>query len=359
MKPYPQSSGYVDLSVVRERLAGSHGQKYWRCLEEVARTPQFEEFLHREFPEHASEWLAEVSRRNFLKLMGASLALAGVTGCTRRPIQKIVPYVNQPEEVVPGKPLFFATAMEHDGFATGLLVESHEGHPTKIEGNPDHPASLGATSIWDQAAILDLYDPDRSQAVVGAGEISTWDAFRSAMVTELEKQRPKKNGMGLRLLTETITSPTLVAQIQSLLKKHPAAKWHQWQPITRDNVREGARMAFGEIVETHFHFEKAKVVVALDSNFLLFHPQRLPYARKFTDGRRLAAGIKEMNRLYVAESTPTITGAMADHRLPVNSSDMAAIARDLLQLVRGGEEKLEKTSANSRIRWVAAAADEL
>ncbi|HWF19409.1 MAG TPA: TAT-variant-translocated molybdopterin oxidoreductase, partial [Verrucomicrobiae bacterium] len=156
MKPYPQSSGHVDLSLVRERLAGARGQKYWRSLEEVAQTPEFKEFLHREFPENATEWTDDMSRRNFLKLMGASLALAGMTGCTRRPIQKIVPYVRQPEDIVPGKPLFFATAMEHDGFATGLLVESHEGHPTKIEGNPDHPASLGATSVWDQAAILDL-----------------------------------------------------------------------------------------------------------------------------------------------------------------------------------------------------------
>ena len=358
MKPYPQTPGYVDLSVVRQRLAGSHGQKYWRSLEEVARTPQFEEFLHREFPENASEWFDEVSRRNFLKLMGASLALAGVTGCTRRPIQKIVPYVKQPEEIVPGKPLYFATAMEHDGFATGLLVESHEGHPTKIEGNSEHPSSLGASSVWDQAAILDLYDPDRSQAVIGAGEISTWDAFRFAMLTELEKQRAK-NGAGIRLLTETITSPTLAAQIQALLKKYPGAKWHQWQPITRDNVREGARIAFGEMVETHFHFEKAKVVVALDSNFLLVHPQRLLYARKFSDGRRLAAGGKGMNRLYVAESTPTITGVMADHRLPVNSAEVAAIARDLLQEIQEEAEDLLKSSTNTRTKWIATVAGEL
>ena len=155
----------------------ARGQQYWRSLDEVAQTPEFAEFLHREFPVQASEWTDDVSRRNFLKLMGASLALAGVTACTRQPIEKIVPYVKQPEELVPGKPLYFATAMEHDGFATGLLVESHEGHPTKIEGNPDHPASLGATSVFDQAAILDLYDPDRSQAVLHAGDISTWGAF--------------------------------------------------------------------------------------------------------------------------------------------------------------------------------------
>src|SRR5439155_4319657 len=191
--------------------------------------------------------------------MGSSQSLADLNMCTRQTMEKIVPYVKRPEEIVPGKPLYFATAMELNGYATGLLVESHEGRPTKIEGNPEHPASLGATSLFHQAAILDLYDPDRSQAVVKGGEISSWGAFLSALNAALEGQY-KSKGTGLRILTPTITSPTLAAQIQAILHKFPAAKWHQYEPLTRDSAREGARLAFGEILERHYHCEQAKVV---------------------------------------------------------------------------------------------------
>lgn len=358
MKPATTSYPQIDLAAIRARLAGVQGQQYWRSLEEVAQTTEFQDFLHREFPANASEWMDDVSRRNFLKLMGASLALAGLTSCTRQPIQEIVPYVKQPEELVLGKPLFFATAMQHDGFATGLLIESHEGHPTKIEGNPGHPASLGATSVFDQASILDLYDPDRSQSVLNAGNTSTWGAFLSAINSALEHQQAK-HGAGVRILTETVTSPTLAAQIQAVLKKFPSAKWHQFQPILRDNVHEGAQMAFGEIVETHHHFEKARVVLSLDSDFLFSHPQRLRYARKFTDGRRLSAGMKEMNRLYVVESTPSITGSMADHRLSANAGEIENIARGLARQISAAPEPGAKSSGDARAAWITAVIGDL
>ena len=206
----------TDLAAIRNRLQGRKREEYWRGLEELAGTKEFQELVQREFPAGASEWIDPVSRRNFLRLMGASLALAGLNGCTRQPMEKIVPYVKRPEEIVPGKPLYFATAMELNGYATGLLVESHEGRPTKIEGNPEHPASLGATSAFHQAAILDLYDPDRSQAVLKGGEISSWGAFLSTLNAALEGQY-KSKGTGLRILTPTITSPTLAAQIQAIL----------------------------------------------------------------------------------------------------------------------------------------------
>src|SRR4051812_42877929 len=243
----PAPPAPLDLAAIRAQLAGARGREYWRSLDEVAQTKEFQDLVHREFPVNASEWADGVSRRNFLKLMGASLALAGVTSCTRQPIQKIVPYVKQPEEIVLGKPLYFATAMPCNGFATGLLVRSNEGHPTKIEGNPEHPASLGATNVFQQAAILNLYDPDRSQAVLNAGEVSTWGLFLGALNGALEQQQSKR-GAGLRVLTETITSPTLAAQLQALLRKYPGAKWYQYQPVNRDNAHEGARMAFGEVV---------------------------------------------------------------------------------------------------------------
>ena len=212
--------------------------------------------------------------------MGASLALASLPACTRQPIEKIVPYVKQPEELVPGKPLYFATAMTLGGFATGLLAESHEGHPTKIEGNPDHPASLGATNIFHQASILDLYDPDRSQAVLKNGQPDSWENFLSALNDVLQSQQ-SKNGGGLRILTETISSPTLNFQIQELLKKFPDAKWHQFEPVNRDNVLEGAKLAFGEIVETQFHFDQAKIILSLDSDFLVFASEQRSLRARF------------------------------------------------------------------------------
>ena len=190
--------------------------------------------------------------------MGASLALAGVTACTRQPAEKIVPYVRQPEEIVPGKPLFFATAMPLGGVATGLLVESHEGRPTKIEGNPQHPGSLGATDVFAQAAILGLYDPDRSQTLTNLGEIRPWSAFLGAIRAALTAQQPLK-GAGLRILTESVTSPTLAGADSRICSRAiPPAKWHQWDPASRENARAGARLAFGEYVDAQYRFDQRR-----------------------------------------------------------------------------------------------------
>src|SRR5262245_47491722 len=198
----------MDLAAIKSRLAGSNGRLYWRSLGELADTPEFREYLHREFPEQASEWNDPKGRRNFLKLMSASLALAGVGACTRQPPEAIVPYVRQPEEIVPGRPLFFASAITLGGVARPVLVESHMGRPTKIEGNPEHPASLGATDAITQAAVLGLYDPDRAQTLTYRGEVRAWGAFQGAMQTALSAQKATQ-GAGLRILTEPITSPSL------------------------------------------------------------------------------------------------------------------------------------------------------
>ncbi|EEF61950.1 TAT-variant-translocated molybdopterin oxidoreductase [Pedosphaera parvula] len=360
MKPFSQLPKAHDLSRIRESLAGTRGREYWRSLEEVAQTPEFEALLHREFPALASELTDEVSRRSFLKFMGASLALSGLTACTRQSVQKIVPYVKQPEEMVPGQPLYFATAMQWNGFATGLLIESHEGHPTKVEGNPDHPSSLGATNVFHQASLLDLYDPDRSQSVTNAGEISSWGLFLNALNAALEQQG-KVGGGGLRILTETVTSPTLAAQLADLLKKYPDAKWHQYQAISRDHAQEGARAAFGEIVETHYKFDQARVILSLDSDFLFAHPAGLRNARHFAKGRRIGGQKKEaMNRLYVMESTPSITGSMADHRLPLEAGRIEALTRALahqLGISSGSEPGAGSNETNGK--WIAAVARDL
>ncbi|HSO76044.1 MAG TPA: TAT-variant-translocated molybdopterin oxidoreductase, partial [Blastocatellia bacterium] len=352
---------------------------YWRSLEELADSEEFQEVLHREFPEKASEWSDPAGRRKFLKLMGASLALAGLTACTRQPAEEILPYVRQPEEIVPGKPLFFATAMPMAGYAIGLLAESHEGRPTKIEGNPDHPASLGATDLFSQASVLGLYDPDRSQSLINRGEISTWAAFLGAIRPQVEAQRalaaqPSAGGGGLRILTETVTSPTLEYQIKTLLATLPTAKWHQYDPAGRDNVREGSKLAFGEYANTIYHFDKADVVLSLDSDFLASGPGSVRYARDFANKRRLSAEKHEMNRLYVIESCVTSTGSIADHRLPVRASEVAGLARfvsyrlgnvELERIGRadvhdlGSGVKLDQPVRPEHQKWANAAAETL
>ncbi len=278
-------------------------------------------------PGHAVGIPDGLDRRDLLKFVGASLALAGATACTRQPAEKIVPYVRQPEEIVPGKPLFYATAMTVGGFATGLLAESHMGRPTKVEGNPLHPASLGATDAFAQASVLSLYDPDRSQTILHLGEIRPWSAFLGEMRLVLEEERAS-SGAGLAILTETVTSPTLARQIAGVLAALPAARWHQWEPAGRDNVREGARLAFGSPVNAIPQIAQADVILSLDADFLATGPTRLADARAFAARRRLgASGGAEMSRLYVVESAMTATGARADHRRPLRYGDVEGFAR--------------------------------
>ena len=232
-----------------------------------------------------------------------------------------MPYVNQPETMVIGRPMFFATAFPMSGVGTGILAESHQGRPTKIEGNPNHPGSLGATDAFAQASILTLYDPDRSQVVRNAGRISTWNAFLTAINDDLEAER-LGGGAGLRILTETITSPTLANQLRQLLAKFPRAKWHQYEPVNRDNARAGARLAFGDDINTIYRIEKADVILSLDADFLFAGPASVRYARDFAGKRRVRQGKTDMNRLYVIEATPSVTGSMADHRLPLRPSEI-------------------------------------
>lgn len=259
-----------------------------------------------------------MSRRGFLQLMGASLALAGLTACAP-PQEQIVPYVQAPEYMVPGKPLFYATAMQQGGFALGLLAQSTDGRPTKIEGNPDHPASLGATDAIAQASILDLYDPDRSQQLRNGSDSATWDQFLAALREQVTAQKAK-DGAGLRILTESITSPTVTAQMAAILAQFPSARWHQYEPVNCDNVYAGTAIAFGQAVEPIYHLDRADIIVSLDADFLARGPGHVRHARDFADGRRAVTATnanpeRNPNRLYVIESTPTVTGAAADHRL--------------------------------------------
>jgi MoCo/4Fe-4S cofactor protein with predicted Tat translocation signal len=348
-----------DVPALRKRLAGLNGQKYWRSLEELAETEEIQDFLKHEFPQGTDQWLNPLSRRNFLKLMGASLALGGLTACTAGLPEKIVPYVEPPEAVVPGgKPLFFATAAQLGGVALGVLAESHEGRPTKIEGNPDHPASLGATDTFAQASVLGLYDPDRAQTITKDGAASNWAAFTSELKGELEKQRAS-GGAGLRLLTETITSPTLAGQLQAILAEFPQAKWHQYEPVNRDNARRGALIAFGEDVNPVYRFDQAEVVLSLDADFLASGPTGVRYARDFSQKRRVRADKAEMNRMYVVESTPSVTGAMADHHLPVRPSQMEGFVLALAAGLGLDVSTAEGDLSDVPEAWISAVARDL
>src|SRR5882672_10257800 len=327
----PSKRGKLDLDNLRDQINGANhdgasGPEYWRSLEELAGSPAFQEALHREFPKGASEWVDSVSRRGFLKVMGASMALAGMTGCVRLPLEPIVPFVRQPEDRIPGRPQFYASATTLGGYASPVLVESHMGRPTKMEGNPDHPASLGAADIFAQASLLDMYDPDRSQTPVYLGETRSWRNFVDQIRTRMAGQRAM-DGEGFRLLTGPISSPTLASQIQALLKMYPKAKWHQYSPLHRDNILAGSMLAFGQAVETQYRLEAADVILSLDADFLSpSFPGSARYTHDYAARRNPDAA---MNRLYVVESVPSPTGVKAEHRLSLRASEVEGFARSL------------------------------
>ena len=271
----------------------------------------------------------------------------------------------RPSRSYPVNPCSLLRLLSQGGFARGVLVESHAGRPTKIEGNPAHPANprsgnatFGPTAAITQAQILDLYDPDRSQVPIANGRASTWTRFSATLATEVAKL-DLDQGQGLRLLTETVTSPVLVSQIRALLEKYPNARWHQFEPGTRDNVREGARMAFGEVVETQYHFEKAKRILSLDADFMESGAASIRHARHVALGRKVIDGQKaDMNRLYVVESTPSNTGSFADHRLPLKASQIEGFARAVAAALginaMGGNSTGRDTWLNALVKDLAA-----
>ncbi len=348
----------VDISALRKSLSAGDTPRFWRGLDELADTPEFRNHKENEFPHGANDPEAKLDRREIMKVMAASAAFAGLTGCTKLPEQKIVPYVRQPEEIIPGKALFYATAVTLGGVATGVRGESHMARPTKIEGNPDHPGSLGATDAFSQASILGLYDPDRSQAEIHDGRIGSWAEFQEELSTALGAEKGSGGG-GVRLLTHTITSLTLSDQINTFLKAYPSAKWVQFESVTRDNIGEGARLAFGEIVNTVYRVDQADVILALDSDFLTSGPGSLRYAREFARKRRVEGPESKMNRLYSVESTPTSTGAMADHRLRMKASDVQGFARALARELGLSAVAAPAVAPSVPSGWIAALARDL
>ena len=343
---------------VDEDRGGVAAAGFWRSLGEVTGSREFQAFAAHEFPHGASREPETLSRRDVLRLGAASAALAGLTACTKLPTERIVPYAGQePEEFVPGKPLFYATSMTLGGIAKGVLAESHMGRPTKIEGNPDHPASLGATDVFGLASVLDLYDPDRSQVVIHNGHISDWSDLLVA-IAEIRAEWAASKGAGLYILTETVTSPTFADQMRDLLVQFPLARWHQYEPCGGDRVLEGARLAFGEYVNTVYKFARADVILSLDADFLCSGPGCLRYARDFADRRRVTGPDSTMNRLYMIEGSVSGTGSIADHRWPLRPGAIESVARAVaagLGLKHGAASSLPGILSE----WIAAMVGDL
>lgn len=307
-----QSEGFAKVS----------GHDYWRTPEDRAGSLAFRAQQAREFVDDEHEPPPGVDRRSFVKLMGASMAMAGLAAC-RRPEEKILPYAHAPEDLIPGRPEHYATSVAWAGTAVGLLVESHEGRPTKIEGNPQHPDSLGATNAFHQALVLDLYDPDRSNAPQTAGKPTSWadaDAALAALATEARGNA----GENLAIIVQDHRSPTTKRALEALLRDMPKARIVAWEPFGRDNAREGARLAFGAPADAVLDFSKARVVLTLDANPLGADGSSVKHLRGWATRRRAEAG--EMSRVYAVESTPSETGFAADHRLRLPSRKIVAFA---------------------------------
>lgn len=349
----PSPASKSSFASLRDKILSQNGKEYWRSIEEHADTPEFREFIAEEYPHEIEEWDNSLSRRNFVKVMGASLALAGLSGCVIQPPEKIVPYVTQPENMLPGKPLFLATAMSVGGVATGLLAKAYEGRPVKIEGNPDHPGSRGATDILAQASLLGMYDPDRSQEVTFRGAPKTWEAFMTGLRTAVEENRID-GGAGVRFLTETVTSPTLIDQFTKIKAEMPNSKWVQFEPINQDNAMAGARMAFGSPVQTIYKFDKAERILSLDAD--IFSGFNVGYLKDYAAGKSFSEERKDISRLYSVETTISLTGAKADHRLAIKPSQMPEVAKAIAKAI-GVAGAVSAYTENAA--WIAGLARDL
>ena len=353
------------------------GRKYWRSLGELQDTPEFRAALEREFPAGAAELAAGedgVTRRNFLQLMGASLALAGfgVSGC-RRPETYLMPFSKSVEWLVPGRPLFYATAMPRRRGAMPLIGECNNGRPTKLEGNPLHPASNGATDTMAQCAILDLYDPDRARRFLdgGSGKLEESDNAKFVeYLKTLATEMGANGGEDTAILFEETHSPTRERLRAELSKKFPGVQWCVYDPLRAFNEVEATRASFGDGVMLKPQFDKADVILSLDSDFLNVEEGTLEASRDFANRRRVAKAGDPMNRLYVVENRYTITGGMADHRLRCPAGQIAAMAvalarkigaggpvADLLSGIPGADE-LAGRYANAD-KWLTEAANDL
>jgi MoCo/4Fe-4S cofactor protein with predicted Tat translocation signal len=356
----PEPAKGLTLEEARARLTGKGGKRYWRSLEELADAPGFDEMLHREFPRQASEWIDPVSRRGFLKIMGASMALAGLSGCTKQPDEPIYPYIKQPEDLILGKPNYFASAHPFNTGAVPVLVKSDAYRPIKVDGNPDHPINRGSSDPLTQGSLLALYDPDRSQHVRYRGENREWAEFLQAFQTHLAVKKAD-GGTGVYILTNTVTSPTLAAQIKKAQAAWPNTKFLQYDPINRDSAYAATAAAFGTPVDTQYWLEGADVIVSLDADFLsgITHPGFNKLANDYSRRRKLDGDKIDMNRLYAVESAVTTTGMKAEHRLGLRASDVAGFAATLAAEIAGTPAPTGYTWTPEQQQFLAAVVKDL
>ncbi len=332
---------------------------YWKSLNELAKNEEYKKYAEREFPEDASEMTDQVSRRSFLRVMGASIALAGFASC-RKPVEKIMPYSKQPENVVIGNPNYYATSIPFQDTITGLIVENNEGRPSKLEGNEDHPSSRGKTSIYDQAGILNMYDPDRSRHPRIDGEKATISEVEAYLADRLEDR-----DQNILFIGEANSSPTYNRLKNDLLADFQFANWVTYEPFGEDNSVEGANLAFGQRLRTVNHFDRAEVVVSLDDDFLTpsAHKNSVENAQKLMEQRKVRSTDDSMSHLYSVENSFTITGSYADHRLRLKSSEIEtfiyALANRLSNDVNGLDAYSGVNNEFSNHDWVDTLAGEL
>jgi molybdopterin-containing oxidoreductase family iron-sulfur binding subunit len=339
----------MTLAAVRQELKGVKGKRYWQSVDELANTAEFQAAVEKEFPGSAQEWVDPVSRRGFMKLMGASLALAGLAGCTKQPDEPIYAYVKQPEDLILGKPNYFATAHPFVTCAVPLLVKSDQYRPIKIDGNPEHPYNQGSSDPFTQATLLDLYDPDRSQHVTYRGENREWAEFALALRAKVAST---KDGTGIYFLSETITSLTLARQWKEVKAAYPKATLVQYDPAT-------AGTALGKGLSVQYSLADADVVVSLDADFLsgASFPGFHKLVREYAERRKTP---EKLNRLYSIESTPTTTGLKAEHRLGLRASEIPAFTAELAKAV--GVSGVEAPASNwtpEQKKFLAAVAKDL
>lgn len=339
----------LDWDKVREKLESKQGKDYWRSLDELAETDDFKVWLDDEFPHRRD--LPNVDRRTFLKFMGAGMALAGLVGCRSLPKSKLVPFVTDPEGRVPGVAQYYATTMPFAGFGFPVVVTSHEGRPTKLDGNSQHPWSQGRSDVFVQAEILSFYDPDRAQVVQESGTPATWKEFFTAFGKRLEAKGGK--GEGVAILTGTVSSPTQIRLMNKLKAKYPSMRWYAFDTVSNENEGEGLKQVFGKSVRPVYDFSKAKTILSLDGDFLSGTPHTVKYAIDFAKTREIG---DSMSRLYVAESSPTITGASADHRVVCKPSQIEGIASAVAAKLGISVATVANVVSE---KWIAAVVSEL
>ncbi len=353
--------------IEHDNLTPLQNQPFWRSLDQLNGGSGALSPAKQEFTENASLLTDPVTRRNFMKIMGASLALAGVAGCSiRKPFQKVFPYASAPEHYVPGKSVYYATAMSVGNEAIGLLVESHDGRPTKIEGNPAHPSSFGAIKAIHQASVLQLYDPDRLQTILHNGVEASLSQFEE-WIKEDAAYYSENKGEGLVILTETIPSPTYHRLLTLFQEKYPKSHIFNYDPINNDTQLQGVYEATGQYLTPDYQLNNADIIVALDSDFLGVDPNSIAYTKAFSK-RRVPEAVEGMNRLYAFESHHTSTGSMADHRIRMKTSDIEpmlwalaeklsqcglALPSDIAALVKNGAKRGKGLISDKQVDLIA------